>query len=117
MWKVTIWLHNFLSGQVQHMIENNVKSVATEVTSGVPQGTVLGHLLFLIFIDRISDINIRGVIRLFADDIRATKLNKTEEDMETFQSYLEELYKWQKDNNMIFNGNKLKILSIEKMKI
>ena len=86
-----IWLHNFLSGRVQHVIANNVKSFATDVTSGVPQGTVLGPLLFLLLIDSISDINISGVIRLFADDTRATKIIKTEEDMEIFQEDLEEL--------------------------
>ena len=111
--KLGIWLHNFLSGRVQHVIANNVKSVATEVTSGVTQGTVIGPLLFLLLIDSISDINISGVIRLFADNTRATKLIKTEEDMETFQNYLEELYKWQKDNNMIFYGNKFDILQYE----
>ena len=92
------------------MIANNVKSFATEVTSGVPQGTVLGPLLFLLLIDSISDINISGVIRLFADDTRATKLIKAEEDMEAFQEDLEELYKWQKENNMIFNGTKFEVL-------
>ena len=108
--KLGIWLHNFLSGRVQHVITNNVKSFATEVTSGVPQGTVLGPLLFLLLIDSISDINISGVIRLFADDTRATKVIKTEEDMEAFQGDLEELYKWQSENNMIFNGTKFEIL-------
>ena len=83
---------------------------ATEVTSGVPQGTVLGPLLLLLLIDSISDINISGVIRLFADDTRATKVIKTEEDMEAFQDDLKELYKWQSENNMIFNGSKFEIL-------
>ena len=105
-----IWLHNFLSGRVQHVVANNMKSFATEVTSGVPQGTVLGPLLFLLLIDSISDINISAVIRLFADDTRATKIIKSEEDLEIFQDDLEELYQWQTENNMIFNGNKFEVM-------
>ena len=99
------------------MIANNVKSFATEVTSGVPQGTVLGPLLFLHLIDSISDINISGVIRLFADDTRATKVIKTEKDMEAFQDEREELHKWQSENNMLFNGTKFEILRYGKMTI
>ena len=57
------WLHNFLSGREQHVIANNVKYFATEVTICVPQGKVLGPLLFLLLLDSISDINISGVIR------------------------------------------------------
>jgi hypothetical protein len=52
-----------LSGREQHVIANSVKYFATEVTICVPQGTVLGPLLFLLLIDSISDINISGEIR------------------------------------------------------
>ena len=61
--KLGIWLHDFLSERVYYVIPNNVKSFATEVTSGVSQGTFLGPLIFLLLIDIISDINISGVIR------------------------------------------------------
>ena len=105
-----VWLHNFLKDRVQFVIANNKKSFSTQVTSGVPQGTVLGPLMFLLLIDSITDCEISATIRMFADDTRATKFIATEDDMVTFQDDLEGLYSWQTENNMLFNGSKFEII-------
>ena len=104
--KLGVWIHNFLSDRKQFIIANNVKSQQSEVISGVPQGTVMGPLLFLMLIDSIGEIDISGVLTLFADDTRVSKYVTTESDMETFQEDLEKLYNWQVQNNMMFNGTK-----------
>ena len=62
------------------MIANNVISEVSEVKSGVPQGTVLGPLLFLIMIDSISECKLMSTVRMFADDTRVIKHVSTEED-------------------------------------
>ena len=107
--KVGIWLHNFLTDRNQYIIANGVKSAKSKVKSGVPQGTVLGPILFLILI---NDIN-KGIdshVSLFADDTRIVKGVKDETDVEKLQSDLDKLYQWQESNNMLFNGKKFEML-------
>ena len=64
------WLESFLNGRTQQVIVEGSKSSTCQcdVTSGVPQESVLGPVLFLIYINDII-INIQSETRLFADDI------------------------------------------------
>ena len=61
------WIMAFLSDRKQRVVVDGASSSYSAVESGVPQGTVLGPLLFLIFINEINT-NISSKIRLFADD-------------------------------------------------
>ena len=61
------WIESFLSGRSQKVVVDGAQSLECPVISGVPQGTVLGPLLFLLFINDIAE-NIKSPIRLFADD-------------------------------------------------
>ena len=54
--KLGVWLHNFLSNRKQFIIANGMISFQSDVKSGVPQGTVLGHVFFLIMINDINSI-------------------------------------------------------------
>ena len=63
------WIQDFLIGREQTVIINGSKSSPITVNSGVPQGTVLGPLLFLIYINDLPNcINTGTKVRLFADD-------------------------------------------------
>ena len=107
--KIGVWLHNFLSDRKQFIIANGVKSNQSSVKSGVPQGTVLGPVLFLILINDI-DSGIESFVSLFADDTRISRKVNNEEDVETLQDDLEKLYRWQEHNNMAFNSSKFEVL-------
>ena len=61
------WIANFLTHRKQRVVVGGDYSTWTEVTSGVPQGTVLGPLLFLVYINDLPD-NVQSTVRLFADD-------------------------------------------------
>ena len=91
------------------MIVNNQKSEQSKVISGVPQGSVLGPLLFLIMINDITKDN-DSSISLFADDTRICRKISSEECVEKLQSDLEKLYSWQERNNMKFNGSKFEVI-------
>ena len=86
-------------------------STDSPVISGIPQGTVLGPLLFLILM---FDIN-KGVsntrIISFADDTRVYNNINTVEDCNALQTDLESVYNWADVNNMLFIANKFDYLS------
>ena len=107
---LAIWIFNFLTNRKQAVIANGAKSSESNVSSGVPQGTVLGPLLFLIMINDIDKEVSESIISIFADDTRLTKVINEEEDLELFQDDLEKLYKWAAENNMAFNGSKFEVL-------
>lgn len=66
--KITHWINEFLSGRSQKVnVKRNNLSSSCCVRSGVPQGSVLGPLLFLIYINDIAN-NVSSTIRLLADD-------------------------------------------------
>ena len=77
--KVLRWIESFLSGRTQQVVVEGEHSSVGPVTSGVPQGSVLGPTLFLIYINDLGE-EIRAKVRLFADDtILYSKIN-TEKD-------------------------------------
>ena len=80
------WLESFLHGRTQQVIVEGSKSSTCDVTSGVPQGSVLGSVLFLIYINDII-ANIQSEIHLFADDILNYKTIKTPQDHKILQTH------------------------------
>ena len=105
------WLNSFLHGRSQQAVVDGAKSPACEVTSGVPQGSVLGPTLFLIYINDIV-LNVKSEIRLFADDILLYRTIKNPNDHELLQEDLNTLTKWAKVWLMEFNIPKCNILQI-----
>ena len=73
------------------MVFNGVSSTVTNVTSSVPQGTILGPLLFLIYISDIGE-NIKAMKQVYVDDTQIMNAIKREKDVEDLQDDLEQLY-------------------------
>ena len=91
--KILKWLDSFLCFRQQRVVVNGVKSDWAPVLSGVPQGTVLGPLLFSLYINDISS-DTESEIRLFADDCVCNHENKDEEDTMKLQSDIDRLGSW-----------------------
>ena len=66
--KLLKWIENYLFGRVQKTICNNKLSNRSNVICGVPQGSILGPLLFLVYINDINDIFKNAKFQLYADD-------------------------------------------------
>lgn len=88
---------------------NGVKSKESQVVSGVPQGTVLGPLLFLIYIADIGE-NVESKLKVYVDDTKAKKSVKELNDVELLQNDLNKMYTWALENNMQFNGTKFQLM-------
>ena len=89
---------------------NGVKSNPQRVKSGVPQGSVLGPLIFLILIGGIDKDILHCSVQSFADDTRAIKQIKTLEDVTLLQEDLNRIYIWTHNNNMKLNDVKFELL-------
>jgi hypothetical protein len=111
------WIQDFLIGREQTVIVNGSKSTSITVNSGVPQGTVLGPLLFLIYINDLPNcINPGTKVRLFADDCIVYRTIKTEKDSELLQQDLDNLQKWESNWSMSFHPEKCQLLRVSKKK-
>ena len=80
------------------------------VTNGAPQGSVLGPLLFLIYINDL-DSGISSDISKFADDSKIDKIIRSESDVKDVQGYLDRLNKWVVRWQMEFNIDKCRIIN------
>ena len=81
-------------GRTQQVVVNGAASSSTIVTSGVPQGTVLGPLLFLLYINNLPD-NLSTSVRRFADDCILYTPIRTQNESSLIQNDLIKLQKWQ----------------------
>ena len=118
--KILNWIKDFLNGRTQRVVIRGTASSPREVTSGVPQGSVLGPILFLIFINDLP-LGILSALSLFADDsklfsriVRSDgKLESDNEDRnQTLQGDLNAVLEWAKKWKMEFNVNKCKIMHL-----
>ena len=109
--KTVAWIKGFLSMRTQTVVVNGQSSTPRPVTSGVPQGTVLGPLLFLIFINDISQ-DLQSEIRLFADDSILYRPINSAKDHLIMQEDLNKLHFWSKTWQMDFNVSKCAIMTV-----
>lgn len=105
------WIEEFLRDRTQRVVVDGVSSQEEKVDSGVPQGTVLGPLLFLLFINDIGiNLNAGTSIRLFADDCLIYRPIRSPQDQVLLQQDLSSLQAWSTTWGMRFNPSKCNIL-------
>ena len=106
------WISSFLTDREQTVVLEGMSSDAKPVTSGVPQGTVLGPLLFLIYINDLPNCVNSSTIRLFADDCLIYKAIHSQQDTEYLQTDLDALQTWERRWLMSFHPQKCQLLRI-----
>ena len=111
--KALQWIRSWLSGRTQAVRVGDSTSVSSEVKSGVPQGSVLGPVLFIIFIDDIDDCA-EGIdlIMKFADDTKGLHEVANDDDRNKLQSALDQMVEWAEKWCMSFNIDKCKIMHV-----
>ena len=108
------WIDSWLSERSQKVVLDGRASDPVPVLSGVPQGSVLGPVLFLIFINDLPD-NIRSSVRLFADDCVLYRNVKSPLDCQILQDDLNSLAKWEMDWQMKFNVSKCHSMRVTRL--
>jgi len=107
------WISNFLSNRKQQVRLGNSNSSWMDVKSGIPQGSVLGPILFLLFINDMPRV-VNSVIKLFADDTKIYREISSEDDCKALQTDLDSLAAWSDSWQLRFNPSKCKCMHLGK---
>ncbi|PIK34500.1 putative RNA-directed DNA polymerase from mobile element jockey-like [Apostichopus japonicus] len=103
------WIEDFLSNRTQNVIIDGESSTSSPVFSGVPQGTVLGPLLFLVYINNLPDC-VASDVRMFADDLILYRQINSHNDCVNLQKDINSLCNWETAWQMRFNKSKCFIM-------
>ena len=109
----TEWLWSYLSDRSAHVMVNSARSRNFNITSGVPQGSVLGPLIFIVFVNDLSSL-LSSVKLSFADDLKIYRIIATVLDHATLQEDINTILVWCSDNGMRINGKKCKVISFSR---
>ena len=105
------WIKSFLKDRTQFVYHNEARSFESAVGSGVPQGSVLGPLLFIVFINDLVDHISSSQVYTFADDTKIVHQINTSSDFNCLQSDLNSVLRWSSQNNMLLNKDKFELIS------
>ena len=108
------WLNNYLSDRQQRVKLGETKSSFTNVTSGIPQGSVLGPYLFALYMSTYKAKNSSVGVVKYADDVTliVPVYKKDSDSLELIKSEVDHFKSWCCDNKMTINENKTKVLNI-----
>ena len=106
---ISDWIEQWLTDRRQRVVVDGEVSNWKSVLSGVPQGSVLGPILFLIYINDLDD-SITSNVMKFADDTKLFRKVNTDGDKQHLQNDLDILEKWSEKWQMLFNFGKCKCL-------
>ena len=105
------WCKDFLSARRQRVVLNGTASDWRDVTSGVPQGSILGPTMFVIYINDMPEM-VSSTLKLFADDAKVYRRIRGEVDVANLQGDLSSLEEWARTWQMTFNPSKCQVLHL-----
>ena len=112
------FLVNYLKNRKQQVVIGNSTSSSCNVNSGVPQGSIVGPILFVLFINDISEnLSVGTNIALYADDTKMWREIHSNRDQEILQNDIFTLQNWAANNKMKFHPSKCHILPVSRKRI
>ena len=105
------WIRGFLSDRFQRVVVDGEFSSSIPVTSGVPQGSVLGPILFLAYINDLPE-QVKSQVRLFADDTVVYITMDKQDSPAVLQGDLKQLELWETLWDMEFNPGKCQVIHV-----
>lgn len=105
------WLYSFLTHRRQRVVVNGKTSQWLPVRSGVPQGSVLGPTVFVVFINDLPEV-VNSIVKIYADDTKLFREIRLEDDCDRLQADLDSLTEWSKMWQLQFNTTKCRSLHI-----
>ena len=105
------WVRAFIGSRSQRVVIDREESESIPVTSGVPQGSVLGPILFLIYINDLPE-EVCSQVRLFANDTALYLTLESEDDSSTLQNDLNILSAWESRWDMGFNSSNCQVVHV-----
>ena len=107
------WIRSFLANRTRAVIVNNARSTLSPVLSGVPQGSVLGPLFFILYINDLANVPLRSEIVLFADDCKLfVKSPKNAIQDVCLQNDLDYISRWTRAMQLSLSVSKCQLLTI-----
>ena len=100
------WIRGFLTDRKQRVIINGELSTWSEVSSGIPQGSVLGPVLFVVYINTMVESVTNSELYLFADDAKVYHIINNEQDSLELQADLDRMCKWSESSLLRFHPKK-----------
>ena len=110
------WITSFLTGRRQRVLFRGATSDWTNVRSGVPQGSVLGPLLFNVYVNDLH-LHLNSSMYAYADDTFIFREIKTDHDISVLQSDMDKLNWWSKNNALQLNPSKCQVMCINRRKV
>ena len=104
------WIASFLCNRTQAVVVDGESSTHIDVESGIPQGSVLGSSLFLLYINDMPE-RIKSTVRIFADDTIAYLIISSDKDSSDLQNDLDKLALWETKWKMSFPPDKCNVLN------
>ena len=107
--RVLAWIQDFLSNRQQRVMVGDAQSDIASVTSGIPQGCVLGPILFITYINDLPN-HVLSSVRLFADDTKLFSRSDDKEKSNSLQEDLDRLQDWSEQWLLRFHPEKCHVL-------
>ena len=111
--KIVDWIESFLTNRKQRVIVNGTPSSWHDVMSGVPQGSVLGPILFAIYMNTLIEVVKYSHLFLSANDNKLFKIIQTEQDSSLLQYDIDSMYNWILNSLLLFHPKKCFTMHID----